>query len=92
MFGEPDIQDGDRLVKHCSKCGERFERIEGESENISRCTDCYDRYEVLRDEYKLAAGKWTCRNEDFRRAVQDLAEEEFDMHTYVEGNSVYFFE
>lgn len=92
MFGEPEIERGDKIGKSCNKCGERFTRVEGEDENVSRCKDCYERYQEIRDKYDLAAGTWVCRNEDLREAVQNFVEQEFDIHTYTEGSTVYFFE
>lgn len=92
MFGEPEIESGDRVSSTCQKCGERFTRTEGKDDNVSRCKDCYKTYQRLSDEYDLAAGTWHCGNDEFRRAVQELAEQEFGLHTYVEGDKVYFFE
>lgn len=95
MFGEPDgrgIERGDKIRKSCKKCGDSFTRIEGKDDNVSRCKNCYEAYQEIRENHSLAAGTWVCRNETFRNAVREFAEDEFGYVTYVEGDKIYFFE
>jgi hypothetical protein len=90
--GRDAIEKGDQIRKTCSKCGEMFTRTEGTDDNVSRCKECYERYQELQDNYSLAAGTWRVGNDELREAVQELVETEFGFHTYVEGSDLYIFE
>lgn len=90
--GRYNIERGDTLRKTCSKCGDSFSRTEGVDDNVNRCKGCYKKYQEIKENHSLAAGTWTCRNDEFRQAVREFAEEEFGYMTYREGSEVYFYE
>lgn len=87
MFGDrPELEKGDSVSCVCTACGDRYRHIERTEQDpprsTMRCPDCHARYQEVKDK-DMAAGTWTCRNEELRQAVIDTCEE-MGVGTWVE--------